>query len=115
MIIFETSYLRYVIDEKGNKDLAWYTEKGIEFKSADWHDGNRRCLSYLLKTQNGFIQAIFNANHTEVDWILPTIKVKHSWNVIFDSTDEFDKESKLASGKTIKVPSWSVLLIEIKK
>ena len=104
-----------VIDEKGNKDLAWYTEKGVEFISADWHDGERRCLSYLLKTSNGFIQAVFNANHTDIDWVLPTIKPRHSWSVLFDSSDEFNKETKLGSGKKIKVPAWSVLLIEIKR
>lgn len=104
-----------VVDEKGNKDLAWYTEKGVEFKSADWHDGERRCLSYLLKTQSGFIQAIFNADYKEIDWTLPTLKNKYFWNVIFDSSDEFNKESKLDSGKNVKIPAWSVLLVEIKK
>lgn len=104
-----------VIDEKGNKDLAWYTEKGVEFKPADWHDSERRCLSYLLTTSNGYIQAIFNANHTDIDWILPTLKGKYSWDLIFDSTEEVIKDNKPASGKMFKVPAWSVLLIEIKK
>ena len=68
-----------------------------------------------MKTPNGFLQAIFNANHTDIDWTLPTLKNKYSWELIFDSTDEANKDNKLSSGKTFKVPAWSVLLIEIKK
>ena len=103
------------VDEKGNKDLAWYTEKGIQFTSADWHDGSRRCLSYLLKTDSGFVQAIFNANHTNIEWKLPSLKTKYKWNLLFDSSDTMEKDIKMGSGKIISVPSWSVLLIEIKK
>jgi hypothetical protein len=32
-------------DESGNKDLAWYNEKGKEFIDADWYDGNRKTVS----------------------------------------------------------------------
>ncbi len=103
-----------IIDADGNKDLAWYTEKGSEFASSDWHDGNRRSLSYLVKDGNGFILSIFNANHQSIDWKLPAIKQNLSWTLLLDSSEQLPKDIKIKNGGVIKVPAWSVLLIEIK-
>lgn len=103
-----------IVDADGNKDLAWYTERGNEFASSDWHDGNRRSLSYLVKDGNGFILSIFNANHQSIDWKLPAIKQNLSWTLLLDSSEQLPKDIKLKSGGIVKVPAWSVLLIEIK-
>ena len=103
-----------IVDAKGNKDLAWYTEKGEEFKSADWHDSNRHSLSYLVKDDTGFIMAIFNANHKEQEWKLPALNDFDNWNLLLETTGQISKDIELGSAKTIKVPAWSVLLIEIK-
>ena len=103
-----------IVDADGNKDLAWYTERGSEFASSDWHDGNRRSLSYLVKDGNGFILSIFNANHQSIDWKLPAIKQNLSWTLLLDSSEQLPKDIKLKSGGIVKVPAWSVLLIEIK-
>lgn len=103
-----------VVDDQGNKDLAWYTENGKEFSDADWHDGGRRSLSYLVKDGNGFILAIFNASHQPINWILPQIGGGRFWELLLDTSEQLSKQLNLGSGKTIKVPAWSVLLIEIK-
>ena len=103
-----------IVDADGNKDLAWYTERGNEFASSDWHDGNRHSLSYLVKDGNGFILSIFNANHQSIDWKLPAIKQNLSWTLLLDSSEQLPKDIKLKSGGIVKVPAWSVLLIEIK-
>lgn len=103
-----------MVDVQGCKDIAWYTEQGKEFIESDWHDGSRHSLSYLIKDEQGFIMAIFNANYHEIDWKLPSLSNKLSWNLLLDSSGQFAELSNIRSSKVIKVPAWSVLLFEIK-
>lgn len=37
------------------------------------------------------------------------------WNLLLDTSEKFISRKKIASGGTITVPAWSVLLFEIKK
>lgn len=97
------------------KDITWYTEKGTEFVNADWHDGNRKNLSYCVFTGSKYILCIFNANFNDAQWRLPDIDSHMSWNLLLDSSSKFKSEKELGSNKIIKVPGWSVLLFEIKK
>lgn len=103
-----------IVDEQGYKDIAWYTEKGSEFSSSDWHDGNRHSISYLVKDNKGFVMAIFNGSHQPIDWLLPPLNNFTSWNVLLDSSNQISKDISLGASKKIKVPAWSVILIEIK-
>ncbi|MBE6443539.1 MAG: glycogen debranching protein GlgX [Alphaproteobacteria bacterium] len=103
-----------IVDEQGYKDIAWYTEKGSEFSSSDWHDGNRHSISYLVKDNKGFVMAIFNGSHQPIDWLLPPLNNFTSWNVLLDSSNQISKDISLGASKKIKVPAWSVVLIEIK-
>ena len=102
------------VDKSGYKDISWYNEYGKEFTSADWHDGNRKSISYCVYDNSRFVMAIFNANFKEQDWILPELPEKYSWNIILDSSGKFN-ETRLGSLRKIKVPAWSVLVFEIKK
>ena len=102
------------IDKSGYKDIAWYTEKGKEFEAGDWHDGNRRCLSYCVYNGNRFVMVIFNANFNDVDWKLPSLPEDMSWNLILDSSLKM-QDAEAFSGKVIKVPGWSVLVYDTKK
>ena len=102
------------IDKSGYKDIAWYTEKGKEFEAGDWHDGNRRCLSYCVYNGNRFVVVIFNANFNDVDWKLPSLPEDMSWNLILDSSLKM-QDAEAFSGKVIKVPGWSVLVYDTKK
>ena len=102
------------IDKSGYKDIAWYTEKGKELDSADWHDGNRRCLSYCVYNGNRFVMVIFNANFNEIDWKLPMLPEDMSWHLLLDSSQKVSS-SDATSGHIFKVPAWSVLVFEIKK
>ncbi len=102
------------IDKSGFKDIAWYTEKGREFEEADWHDGNRRCLSYCVYNGNRFIMAIFNANFNEMEWKLPPLPQNWSWNMILDSSQKAHGVEPAADA-LIKIPAWCVLAFEIKK
>ena len=81
----------------------------------DWHDGNRKALSYCVYTGSRFVLAIFNANHDDMSWKLPEISGNLSWNLLLDSSSIFGEEGKIGSAQTIRVPAWSVLLFEIKK
>ena len=104
-----------IINKKGHKDIAWFTEKGTEFLSADWHDGSRRSISYLVKDKDGFVMAIFNGSPQNIDWVLPDIGSETDWSLLLDTSATFDKTTKLGNGKKIKMPAWSVMLFDIKE
>ncbi len=100
---------------KGYKDLTWYNEQGKEFTSDDWHDVNRKSISYCVYTGSRFVFAIFNANYNTQNWVLPPIDNKYHWSLLLDSSSKFKENTKLAAGEVIAVPAWSVLVFEIKK
>lgn len=102
------------INRNGVKDITWYTEKGKEFVEADWHDGNRKSVSYCIYTGSKYIMCIMNANYNEQSWKLPDIDESMTWNLLLDSSSKFNSKT-IQSTQTIKVPGWSVLLFEIKK
>ena len=97
------------------KDITWYNERGTEFTTEDWHDGNRKALSYCVYTGSRFVMAIFNANYNDVAWKLPAMDGKYTWNLLLDSSSKFKDEAKAGAEQTIQVPAWSVLVYEIKK
>ena len=103
-----------VVDAAGHKDLAWYTEAGAEFAEADWHDGNRHALSYLVKNGSDFVFAVFNANYHQLEWKLPDVGGKKSWSLLLDTSENFADRDKLGNGKVVGIPAWSVLAFEIK-
>lgn len=99
---------------KGYKDLAWFTEKGVEFSVADWNDHNRRSLSYAVYNNRSFVLTILNAESSDISWRLPALE-GNTWELALDSSGKFNQSSKLGSHQMIKVPAWSTLVIEIKK
>lgn len=104
----------YVDTKQGIKDLAWFTEKGQEFAQSDWHQMNRHAISYMMAAGDKMFLVILNANARDVKWKLPAIKKAYKWNLLLDSSEQFEAE-KIAGGAEIWVPSWSVLCFEIKK
>lgn len=102
-------------DRSGFKDITWYTEQGREFTSADWHDGERKCLSYCVYTGSKFVMCIFNANFNEVSWKLPLLPEQYNWTLLLNTSSRNSKNIIPGSGATVKVPGWSVLVMEIKK
>lgn len=115
--IFERSkfFTGQPIDKSGYKDITWYTENGREFNADDWHNGERKCLSYCVYTGTRFVVAIFNANHHDMEWKLPPLPENTNWHLMLDSSEKFASASTLGSGLKIRVPGWSVLVFEIKK
>ena len=57
---------------------------------------------------------MFNANHKEQDWKLPDLSGDMHWNLILDSSGKFNP-LEVGSGKSVKIPAWSVVGFEIKK
>ena len=101
------------IDKKnGIKDLAWYTEAGVEFSQSDWYQHNRRCLSYVVNAKDRLYMVILNANVNNIKWKLPSFKKSYKWSLMLDSSGLF--EGEYGSSSTIWVPAWSVLCFEIK-
>lgn len=96
------------------KDLTWYTDKGLEFSSANWDDHNRRSLAYAVYNNGHLVFCILNAEAREISWRLPTLDGKN-WNLLLDSSNAFDPDTKLGPQQIINVPAWSVLVFEIKK
>lgn len=101
--------------KNGIKDITWYTERGTEFVNEDWHDGNRKALSYCVYTGSKFVMCIFNANYNTVAWKLPQVDERFRWNLLLDSSGKFKDADNLGSLQTIQVPAWGVLLLEMKK
>lgn len=102
------------IDKTGIKDVTWYTEKGSELTNNDWHDGNRKCLAYSIYNGSKYVFCILNANFGEVMWQLPDIDAEAKWTLLLDSSSKL-KEEEFVSNAKLKIPSWSVLLFEIRK
>ena len=100
-------------DEEGYEDIAWYTQSGKEFTDSDWQDAKRHCLSYLVRHNNEFVFAIFNAYHQSTKWILPDLPKKMKWHLLLDTSERLDKEVVLGSSKSVDIPSWSVVVIKI--
>lgn len=96
------------------KDIAWYSSQGIEFTNDDWHNSDKRSLSYLIYDNNKFIYFILNANYVTWEWTLPDLG-DMSWNLLVDSSLKMKNNAKYKSGEKIHVPAWSVLMFEIKK
>lgn len=101
------------IEKSEFKDLAWYNEKGTEFVGADWNNGKKKSVSYLAYSENGLLLTIFNAEDTDKKWKLPNVKKAKKWKLVLDSSASLGDDVKLGSSKTIDVPAWSVLAIEI--
>lgn len=100
-------------DMQGYEDLAWYTQSGKEFTSADWQNPKRHNISYLVHHNNEFVLAIFNAHHQAADWILPNLPHKMNWQLLLDTSGRMDKNTPLGSARQITVPSWSVVVIKV--
>ena len=104
----------YVDSKQTMKDLAWFTEKGIEFQQADWYQTNRHALSYVVAANEKMFMVIFNANNNDIKWKLPSFKKSYAWNLLLDTSRQFEADH-LGAGVEIWVPAWSVLCFEIKK
>ena len=100
---------------KGHKDMTWYNEQGKEFSSDNWHEANRKSISYCVYMGSRFVMVIFNANYNVLNWKLPSIDTHYKWTLLLDSSEKFDKNQKLGAEQVIQVPAWSVLVFEIKK
>ena len=98
----------------GIRDMTWYNERGLEMENGDWHDGNRRALSYCVYAEDKFYICILNANFYDIDWKLPSIGGRRGWHLLIDSSAGFEKDKKPVGGGIIRVPAWSVLFFEVK-
>ena len=96
------------------KDITWYKERGAEMTNDDWHDSNRRALSYSVYEDEKSYVCLFNANFHNIDWKLPSIGGRKVWTLLVDSSAKFENEKKPVGGKIISLPAWSVLLFEVK-
>ena len=99
--------------KNGIKDITWYTERGDEFTEADWHNPQRKNIAYSVYAGGHYVMCIFNADFNEQNWTLPELEDNLNWTLLVDSSEKFNGTP--SSGKTIRVPGWSVLVFEVKK
>jgi glycogen operon protein len=104
----------YVDAKQRIKDLAWYTEKGTEFRQDEWAQPGRRVLSYVVSAHDKMFMVIFNANATNIKWKLPNFRKSYKWNLLLDSSEKYENDAVISGGE-IWIPAWSVLCFEIKK
>lgn len=96
------------------KDIAWYNSKGNEFSEENWHNSNKKSLSYLVYDGTKYVLFILNANYTNLEWKLPDLG-ETEWKLLVDSSMKLKADKKYKSADKIDIPAWSVLMFEIKK
>lgn len=86
---------------------TWYKPDGKTMGKEDWHY-YVKALSCLIKNSKNSNRLffIFNAHHEPIKWTLPTRDFE--WRLVF-STEKSLKKQKM---KTLKVPSFSVVVFE---
>lgn len=103
------------IDKSGFKDITWFTETGKEFSTEDWHNAERRSLAACVYTGSRFVLTVLNADFKEKEWKLPALPEHWQWHLVLDSNAGKMAAENAASGATVKIPAWSVIVFEIKK
>ncbi len=109
------------------RDITWLRADGAEMTAADWADGTRRSLGFLLRGEAGEYHltatgepqpddsflVILNAADTPVDWRLPAVEVGRCWQRLIDtdSDDPFAGDGVLAEGATYPVRPRSLVLL----
>lgn len=96
------------------KDIMWLTDEGKEFTIQDWYMENRRSLSCFIYGEKISYMMIYNANDKNMNWKLPPFSQKAKLRLLLNSAQPNAKEILPLQGK-IKVPAWSVLVLELKK
>lgn len=98
------------VDKSGIKDLTWFTSKGVEFATSDWHDGESKAISYVVYDKGQIIFFILNANSSDAVWTFP--KLCKSWTLLLDSSKRLSSSSNYDGGKNYNIPSWSMSVFE---
>lgn len=96
------------------KDIMWLTDEGKEFTIQDWYMENRRSLSCFIYGEKISYMMIYNANDKNMNWKLPPFSQKAKLRLLLNSAQPNAKKIIPLQGK-IKVPAWSVLVLELKK
>lgn len=110
-----TNFFTGTPDGKNNKDLSWYDEFGKELNHNDWMNSKRKTLSSLAIVPNSYYFVILNADFKDTEWKLPNIKgTKQQWSLILDTNKKSFKKEPIDPTKKLKIPSWSILLFEVK-
>ena len=72
--------------------MSWLHPAGRELSDADWNDSHARCLGVLMSARAasrratyGDLLAIFNADESTIEFVLPPPPPGASWCVLFDT------------------------------
>jgi glycogen operon protein len=103
------------------RDVTWLHPAGREMTEADWNDGSLRCLAvqmsgtaYSRVSAEGDFLAVFNADESPVDMVLPQASRGESWQVLIDTSQAPDaSEPRLLRCKEIlRVEARATVLLE---
>ena len=100
--------------EKGAyyKDLAWYNEKGEEFRASDWQNVEKKAIAYLAYDGEKLLYVALNASDQTIKWRFPNLKKMKCFKLLF-STDEKLKLNKKISFQEIDFPKETIFAIEL--
>ncbi|MBP5615562.1 MAG: hypothetical protein J6X42_03320, partial [Alphaproteobacteria bacterium] len=94
------------------KDLAWYNEKGEEFKAADWQNTDRHALSYMAFDGENLLYVALNGSTDHIAWKMPACpKMKH-FKLLFSTAEELKFNDKM-NGQVIDFPPESIFAFYI--
>jgi isoamylase len=105
----------------GTRDIAWLHPSGREMSESDWSDGTLRCLAlqmtgtpYSRAATEGDLLAVFNADESEVDLLLPKAANGVAWRVLIDTAgpDEPSDERVLRCKEILRLAPRCTILLE---
>ena len=106
------------------KDVSFFTPSGQEMSDADWGAGFVKCIGIryagdLIDDENErgepvvgeTILLLLNAHHEALQFKLPTTRVEHSWERVFDTTDDNLEGLILQGGQEYRLGDRSLTVL----
>jgi glycogen operon protein len=108
---------------RGTVDIGWFRPDGTEMDDADWDSGFARSVGLFLNGEtiaerdprgqrvvdDSFL-VILNAHDERLDWTLP-VQWGESWQVVVDTSEDFETESVTGPDKPLPVAARAVLVL----
>ncbi|MEZ6143711.1 MAG: glycogen debranching protein GlgX [Zavarzinella sp.] len=108
------------------KDVTWYEPSGDEMSDDAWNAGFVRCLGVLYagdtipevdekgETIHGdTLLMLFNAHHEALPFKLPMRARKIAWQLMLDTSEQFEKEQSFASGTVFDLAGRSLAVFRM--
>ncbi len=110
------------------QDISWLNPDGSNMRDADWEDGSKLRLSFLIRGEAGEYHltaagepqtddsffVICNPHHEDVDWTVPGLNGGSAWRVVIDTNADggFPADIVCREGERYAVKPRSLVLMQ---